>query len=622
MKSTLTLCTCCLLSCFSHWNFVAQVAQVARPTPTTTKTTKPTATPTPSTTRPPTTVVTPPTNRTAPATTVIDDYGKTASKSVTSLGSFSALESDVAIGSGDHVEITAVAIPKGSKCGGGVTAATARFISSSGRDEQKLNSFGTEAFLKQELNADFSAHGPAQDLTASVDKALSDKAYFPITDNQFVRLGNGDLIAARMANFPRPNKAPFWNGKTGTRGGMVTVRSNDCGDTWQYNGVLDPANITLTFNNKDYPGAGAYPQYVPLDAAQTKGLWVGSTDRQEVYADPWDGETLYASFWIGANDDRFANWGPYDKSLPSVKNAMILSSPDGGKTWASRPIVMFDNNAVPIAMTTTRAKRLFLFNCVGSTPTLHFVKDGKYVQSWPVFHGDAKSPENGCAGGLDSAATAQLTKPGFLNRVNRDVSISRVDGSGTRDTVRLVYPAVRGGRRVAHVVVVRIQEPSKLAVDQFGNPRNTGPILVLSKLNEETISAASETGNIIYPTFIETDRVDLPKRLATNTAVLYWYETAREINMKTKTGAVRLFTRYSVFRDEGTIPGGIASKPQDLSVTNGSRRTWSPLDGEFVGDYMRGAFAYDGKLRFIAQWPERSPGQKLRIHYNVVTVEP
>src|SRR4030095_6341606 len=99
-------------------------------------------------------------------------------------------------------------------------------------------------------------------------------------------------------------------------------------------------------------------------------------------------------------------------------------------------------------------------------------------------------------------------------------SISRVEGSGTRDAVRVVYPAVRGGRRVAHVVVVRIQESDKLDIDKFGNPRKSGPMLVLSKLHEETISAASATGNIIYPTFIETDRVDLPKRSATNTAVL------------------------------------------------------------------------------------------------------
>jgi hypothetical protein len=284
---------------------------------------------------------------------------------------------------------------------------------------------------------------------------------------------------------------------------------------------------------------------------------------------------------------------------------------------------MFNSNPVPIAMTTTRARRLFLFNCVGNTPTLHLVKDGKYVQSWPVFYGDAKNAENACAGSLGGqAATAQLTTPGYLARVLQDVSISRVEGSGTRDTVRLVYPAVRGGRRVANIVVVRIQEASKLDVDQFGNPKKTGTMLVLSKLHEETIVAANASGNIIYPTFIETDRVDLSKLSTTNTAVLYWYETANIPVRQAQPPSVRLFTRYSVFRDEGAVPGGIASKPQDLAVTNGSRRYWSPGNNEFIGDYMRGAFVYDGKLRFIAQWPERSAGGFLRIHYNVISVEP
>ena len=86
-------------------------------------------------------------------------------------------------------------------------------------------------------------------------------------------------------------------------------------------------------------------------------------------------------------------------------------------------------------------------------------------------------------------------------------------------------------------------------------------------------------------------------------------------------------TRASIFREGGTIsggpvPGGVASTPQDLSVTKGARRYWSPNNGELIGDYMRGAFAYDGKLRFIAQWPERNTGNPLRIRYNVITVQP
>jgi len=532
---------------------------------------------------------------------------------------FSALSSDLLTGDpgSDNAEVSAVAIPPGGKCGGSGGTGSTRLISSVGRAlPVKANTFFPWSYISQTVNSDFSAGDAATDLTPEVSKALSvDTKYVPGTDNQFVRLSNGDLIAVRMS-YIDGRAAPYWDGKSGARVGVLTVRSRDCGQTWEFNGFLDPAKIVLKFDGKDYLGAGAYPQQ-----DNDKKLIQGGGDREEFYADPWDAQTVYTTLWFAGNWDRLTS-KKINGNRPLVANAMIFGSEDGGKTWGRTPIKMFDNGAVPIAMTATRAKRLFLFNCVGSTPTLHLVTDGKYIQSWPVFHENPTSPENACAGSLTTAAeTTPITNPGFLQRINQDVSISRVDGSSTRDTVRVVYPAVRNGRRIAHVVVVRIEESFKLAVDHFGNSTKTVSLL-LSKLHEQTIVAADETGNIIYPTFIETDRVDLPKSSTTNTSVLYWYETAREINVLKKTASVRLFTRYSVFRDDGAVPGGIASKPQDLSVTNRSRRSWSPLNNEFIGDYMRGAFAYDGKLRFIAPWPERRPKQTLRIHYNVITVEP
>lgn len=161
----------------------------------------------------------------------------------------------------------------------------------------------------------------------------------------------------------------------------IISKSKDCGDTWQYVGLLDPKDITLTFNNKATAGAAAYPQKDWLNQANnTTQIYQGGWDRQEIYADPWDGQTVYLTLWGGATDDRTTDWGPANKSLPSVA--------------------------------------------------------------------------------------------------------------------------------------------------------------------------------------------------------------------------------------------------RDLSLTNGMRRYWSPNNGEFVGDYMRGAFAFDGKLRFVAQWPERQPSESLRIRYNIITIKP
>jgi hypothetical protein len=517
---------------------------------------------------------------------------------------FPTLSSDVVTGNadGNNPEISAVAMPPGGKCGGGgIRATTARLISSVGLGlTAKANEFVPWAYVMQNLNPDYSPSGSAIDLASNVSQGLSGGAkYFPGTDSVFARLSNGDLLAARMSYIER-STTPYWNGKSGGRVGVLTMRSKNCGETWEFNGILDPAKITLKFNGKDYPGLGAYPR---RDIEGT--LIQGGVDRQEFYADPFDDQTAYMTLWFGGNTN--VPDPPIFGTPPPVANSMIFTSTDGGKTWGSQPTKMFDTRPTPLAMTTTRAKRLFVFGCDGWTPTLYYMREGRYVGSWPVFHGEAANPENACAGDIGSKATPKLTNPGYLSRVKQDVSISRVDGQGDHDTVRVVYPATRGGRRIAHIVVVRIHE--------------AGTTLVLSKLHEDTISAASKTGNIIYPTFIETDRVDLPKTSTTNTAILYWYETASVPGPLGQPASVQLFTRYSIFHDAGSIPGGTASMPQDLSTTNGARRYWSPNSGDFVGDYMRGAFVYDGKLRFIAQWPERS-GKTVRIRYNVVTVDP
>jgi hypothetical protein len=311
---------------------------------------------------------------------------------------------------------------------------------------------------------------------------------------------------------------------------------------------------------------------------------------------------------------------------------------------------MFAGNPVPIAMTTTRAKRLFMFNCVNGNPTLHLVRDGKYVTAWNVFYHSGTLPEHKCAGSWDDKEMANVTKPGYLLRVLGDVSISRVVGEGNVDIVRIVYPAVANGRRVARIVVVKLEE--------------AGGSYNVSKVHEWSIESENPTGHVLYPTFIETDRVDLPKTSTVNTAVLYWYETvnttprsipglvpppmlsrnssgatpAAQVNTTPRNvaggplplvGDAGLVTRYSVFREGGETniapvgqpPGGKASNPRPLSVTDGSERSWQPGVSQFVGDYMRGAFAYDGKLRFIAQWPEKQ-GTYLGIRFNVITVEP
>lgn len=525
-----------------------------------------------------------------------------------------AMASDQVMGSttANHAEISMVAIPRGGNCNGRTSKTTTwRLFSSVAREVHQLNAFGTEAYVKQELNDDLTQKGSFSDAAPQVNQALAGKTLYPVSDNQFIRLSSGHLLAVRNT-FIESFSAPWWNGTSGGRVGTLIVKSTDCGDNWEYVGLLDPKDITLTYNNKSYTGPAAYPQKDWLNQANKTTQFIqGGWDRQEVYADPWDGQTVYLALWGGGNDDRTNNLAPANSAIPSVVNAMVFASADGGKSWGSQPIKMFNSNPVPYVMTSTRPKQVFLFNCVGGTPTLHLIRNGNYIAAEPVFYGDASKPENACANTLGSDLTKPMTNPGYLSRVQRDVSISRVGGHDDEDIIRIVYPSMVNGRRVARVIVVRAMR-TMFATSAF----------VVSKLYEKTIVAEDPKGSVIYPTFIEADRVDLPKTSPNNTAVLYWYETHQTPTHVGQTPQVKLFTRYAVFKEDGNGAGGTLSAAQDLSLTNGKRRYWSPANSDFIGDYMRGAFAYDGKLRFVAQWPERQPGENLRIRYNIITIEP
>lgn len=166
-------------------------------------------------------------------------------------------------------------------------------------------------------------------------------------------------------------------------------------------------------------------------------------------------------------------------------------------------------------------------------------------------------------------------------------TLSRVRGGSTEHTIRRAFPAVENGRQVQRVVIVHIRPSGKVTSE-------TGP----------TFSATDPRGSILQAVFIETDRVELKQD--SNAALLYWMETVPA------TG--EMIARGAVVRGESNW-----SSPFDLSVTNRKRRTWKP-HSEWLGDYMKGAFFFDGLAsRFLAQWSESAP-PNIDLHVNVVSL--
>ena len=159
--------------------------------------------------------------------------------------------------------------------------------------------------------------------------------------------------------------------------------------------------------------------------------------------------------------------------------------------------------------------------------------------------------------------------------------------------LRIVYPSRNqvsdNAPQIARVIFVPVTDMASRPVVQ----------------NVAQIVAEDPTGHVLYATFIETDRVELPLDNPSDAAMLYWVETSGD----------QIRTRYSLFHDQHGW-----SAPMNLSSSS-----WKAESLFDIGDYMKGAFFYDGQLNFLAQWPQvrDTQGNPLnQIRYRILTVQP
>jgi len=478
---------------------------------------------------------------------------------------YSVLGSEIKITTGTSVgEVTAVAINR-------------KVIFSVGRPFLVLRSSLGVSGTPEDVTAQIRSSPPGQNTTTVG------------TDNQIVRLPNGDLLMARMGGVtheinPRPD---WWNtpglAVPGNRAALMFYRSSDAGKTWSRDpiSILDPAKVAFPYtdengNQQVEIGRSAYPQNKNRDGKYEQGGW----DRPDVYVDPWD---LNGRVYVYLNSDS----GTDDYSAHRTGKSIVFASNDGGKTWLSdgngnpKPIWVLPDKPWPPAITTTPQGQLFIFNYLGGKPTIHVSNDrGQTFHSWNVYY--ANDAQNGQWGAY-SDESAFKTVPAKLQNA-WTCSISRA-----ADGVRIVYPSRKGSgssaRQIARAIFVRCPDPTKTPeVQDIGE-----------------IVAKDPNGHVLYPTFIESDRVELPHKNSSDAAVLYWVETAGN----------KIFTRYSVMHGETSY-----SAPADLSSS-----AWTPQTSFDIGDYMKGAFFFDGQLNYLAQWPQRE-GNNINLHYRVIRVQP
>jgi hypothetical protein len=350
--------------------------------------------------------------------------------------------------------------------------------------------------------------------------------------------------------------------RDGNRQALVLWRADHCDSNglpvWNEPTALDAGNVLATDTNgkpvKGYCGASAG--------------WEGGLDRHEFYADPWgvtgSGQRIYISTRCMRTDS---------------DQAEVFVSEDSGKSWNSGgfPGLPFPA-ALPIVMTTTPSGRLFMAQCVGAPgavkPFVYWSDDhGKSVVQ-PV---DANRRPKGIDATFQSDTGPKLCSGLGLSDLS---AVGNTNGQGPSiarhgEGVLLTYPSVDAGRQTFPVV--------SLTPDSFGNAAKI-PVL--------TITAASNTGSVLFVTFVQDDRQQVQGQRPT---MIFWIESDRPMNEK----GVQLYAKYRLVGEAaGTSKNWTA--PKLLSDPNGWQAVPSTL-----GEYNTGGFFfYKDQSHFLAAWAQ------------------
>jgi hypothetical protein len=429
-------------------------------------------------------------------------------------------------------------------------------------------------------------------LSAAPAGQFDSDAYFPGDDNQIIRVGGDTVLNLKAGGTthslePRPQ---WWNtveisgqNVPGYRVTALFYKSVDRGRTWGKNPFsLDAARVAFPLQiigagQGVEVGRSAWPQFDP-NGKREQGGW----DRPDAYFCPWTGR-----LYVHLNSE---SGNPQDDHATGV--SLLFVSEDGGLTWDTDQ----NGNLVPrygfdppyffvVAMTSRPNGNFYLYHTgAGQVPTLMLsINGGRTFTSKPVYFTD----DNG----------TQRLNEGFDNQIPVGLEVLPRNAwthaiSRTRSGVRVAYcsrgMSSQGIRQVYNIVSI-----------DWDSPVTEPAVTSVAEL-----AAQDASGHVLYATFIESDRFELDRANLSDATLLYWVETSGN----------KFFTRASVMHG----PTGWNS-PFSLST-----RQWTPKNNDFaIGDYMKGAFFYDGRsLNFVALWPEVVPGVSAECCYRIISIAP
>lgn len=419
------------------------------------------------------------------------------------------------------------------------------------------------------------------------------------TDNQIIRLKNGDLLAFKLGFLWSPiNPKPFWgdwvtddvtDNKKMARDAIFIYKSTDCGTNWSKASVIDAAKI----DNGQY----GIPKKAKDDDNDDEAGDQGGTlyhsngfDRQEVYYDEAS-NMLYMTTQIASGGYTTISGGK-EKTVSAIDEYGLFLSNNNGVSWQLK----HKTSKRMLVMTTTPNGRFFMFSISGGKPALFYTRNLKDYALTSLTAVEIKYPENG--------TPLKAEKDASIHQKNKlaTYSIAR----GPDNSVYLTYPVLNSSGKCEYVLCnVKINEehPEIFGIANYASIRITASDPALSLSYGTLVESKAES---IYYLAGASPNIT-PKTL------LYFIESTSgdgvpSVSRKAAVKGILIDHKTNTLSDEFFL---------SRNTDNAARwfKPYSVPNNGGIGHYTKGiSYIYNDKQNYIAQWPEPDG-----IHVSIVS---
>lgn len=408
------------------------------------------------------------------------------------------------------------------------------------------------------------------------------------TDNQIIKLKNGDLLAIKLGFLWKPiSPKPSWGDwitdkytdyKTMARDAVYIYKSSDCGTSWNRVSVIDATKIDK--GQYGVPKKAKDQEDEDGDISDTTLYHSNGFDRQEVYYDRTS-NLIYMTTQV-ASGAYIKKAKGLDIPVPKLDHYALFVSADNGVTWHLK----YKTEKRMLVMTTAANGRFFMFTISNGKPTLFYTQTPKDYSLNSLTSVEIKYPESGTS--LKAERDTNIHQKNNL----ATYSIAR----GPDNSVYLTYPVLNNNAKCEYVLCnVKINEenPASFGIANYASMR---------------IKASNPGLSLSYGTLVETEAesinylTDLNTKITPKTLLFYIESTSGDgVPADSKKVAVK-----GILIDHKT---NSLSDDFFLSRDNDNTGRWfkpytMPKNGG-IGHYTKGAsYIHNEQQNYIAQWPE------------------